>query len=133
MATVSAANYEITSEIIEFYKDKSIFITGATGFLGKALIEKLLRSCFHLGKIYLLVRGKKGKSPQQRLDELVDCKLFDDVKKAHGDFKEKLVMIEGDLLLPNLGISESDRKLMIDNVSIVFHSAATVRFDEPLK
>jgi alcohol-forming fatty acyl-CoA reductase len=42
-------------------------------------------------------------------------------------------MIEGDLLLPNLGISNEDRKLIIDHVSIVFHSAATVRFDEPLK
>ena len=42
-------------------------------------------------------------------------------------------MIEGDLLLPSLGISKEDRKLITDNVSIVFHSAATVRFDEPLK
>ena len=74
MATASAS-YEITSEIIEFYKDKSIFITGATGFLGKALIEKLLRSCFHLNKIYLLVRGKKGKTPNERIDELVNCKV----------------------------------------------------------
>ncbi len=42
-------------------------------------------------------------------------------------------MVEGDLLLPSLGISKEDRQRMIDNVSIVFHSAATVRFDEPLK
>ena len=60
-------------------------------------------------------------------------KLFEHVKKFHPDFKSKLVMIEGDLLLPNLGISNEDRKIIIDHVSIVFHSAATVRFDEPLK
>ena len=64
------------SEISEFYKDKSIFITGSTGFLGKCLIEKLLRSCFHLQRIYLLVRAKKGKTAQERLDELVDCKVY---------------------------------------------------------
>ncbi len=71
----SMPNYEITSEIIEFYRGKSIFITGATGFLGKALIEKLLRSCYHLEKIYVLVRGKKGKTPMQRADEITDCKV----------------------------------------------------------
>ncbi len=68
-------SYEITSEIIEFYRDKSIFITGATGFLGKALIEKLLRSCYHLNKIYVLVRGKKGKTPTERADEITNCKV----------------------------------------------------------
>ena len=74
VATLSSFEPE-TSEICDFYKEKSIFITGATGFLGKCLIEKLLRSCFDLKKIYLLVRAKKGKTPQQRLEELVDCKV----------------------------------------------------------
>ena len=62
------------SEITEFYRGKSIFITGATGFLGKTLVEKLLRSCYDLDKIYLLVRTKKGKSPNERLNDIVKCK-----------------------------------------------------------
>lgn len=66
----------LSSEITEFYKNKSIFITGATGFLGKALIEKLLRTCYDLKKVYLLVRHKKGKAPSQRLDEILDCKVL---------------------------------------------------------
>lgn len=49
------------------------------------------------------------------------------------DLKKKIVAIEGDLGLKSLGISEQDRQTLIDNVNIVFHSAATVRFDEPLK
>ncbi len=40
-----SANTEATSEIAEFFKRKSIFITGATGFIGKQLVEKLVRSC----------------------------------------------------------------------------------------
>ena len=48
-------------------------------------------------------------------------------------FKEKLVAIHGDLLEPNLGISEEDEKFLAENINIVFHSAATVRFDEPMK
>ena len=45
----------------------------------------------------------------------------------------KLVPIAGDMSLPSLGVSTSDIKILSDNVSIVFHSAATVKFDEALK
>jgi hypothetical protein len=45
----------------------------------------------------------------------------------------KVVGIPGDLTMPDLGLSASDRQLLTDRVSIVFHVAATVRFDEPLK
>lgn len=64
------------SEIVKYYAGKSIFITGATGFLGKVLIEKLLRSCSDVKKIYLLVRHKKGNTPQQRLNELLNCQVY---------------------------------------------------------
>jgi fatty acyl-CoA reductase len=63
------------SYITDYYKNKSIFITGGSGFVGKALIEKLLRSCPELNKIYLLLRHKKGKKPSQRLDEIINCKV----------------------------------------------------------
>lgn len=63
------------SEIVKYYRGKSIFVTGATGFLGKVLIEKLLRSCYDLKKIYILIRHKKEKTPAQRLNELVNCQV----------------------------------------------------------
>ena len=66
------SNVNEPSPISNYYKNKSIFVTGATGFLGKALIEKLLRSCYGLNKIYILVRPKKGKTPSQRVDEIVN-------------------------------------------------------------
>ena len=61
------------SPIREFYKNKSIFITGATGFLGKTVIEKLVRSCPELKKIYILIRHKKGKTPTERLNDILNC------------------------------------------------------------
>ena len=64
-----------SSEIVQYYKNKSIFITGATGFLGKVLIEKLLRSCYDVKKIYVLVRHKKGNTPTQRLNDILNCKV----------------------------------------------------------
>lgn len=51
----------------------------------------------------------------------------------HQDLKAKVVAIEGDMEQENLGISDHDRLTLIENVNAVFHSAATVRFDEPLK
>jgi thioester reductase-like protein len=47
-------------QIAEFYKDKTIFITGTTGFVGKVVLEKILRSIPNFKKIYIMVRAKKG-------------------------------------------------------------------------
>lgn len=48
--------------IKDFYKGKNILVTGGTGFMGKVLLEKLLYSVPDIGKIYVLMRPKKGKS-----------------------------------------------------------------------
>lgn len=59
----------------EFYAGRGIFITGATGFLGKVLVEKLMRSCPDIKALYLLIRPKKGKDSQERLEEIFDSKV----------------------------------------------------------
>ena len=41
--------------------------------------------------------------------------------------------MEGDILEPSLGLSEANIETLKKEVSVVFHSAATVRFDEPLR
>jgi alcohol-forming fatty acyl-CoA reductase len=48
------------ASIAEFYGGKNILITGATGFMGKVMVEKLLRDCEHVKCIYVLVRMKRG-------------------------------------------------------------------------
>ena len=53
----------------EFYKGKSIFITGSSGFMGKVLLEKLLYSCSDVKQIMILVRPKRGKSASQRVQD----------------------------------------------------------------
>lgn len=53
--------------------------------------------------------------------------------KEQPNFKDKFVAISGDMLQPELGISQSDKDLLEREVHIVFHSAATIRFDEPLR
>jgi alcohol-forming fatty acyl-CoA reductase len=43
-----------------FFDEKNVLISGATGFVGKVLVEKLLRSCASIKSIYILVRTKKN-------------------------------------------------------------------------
>ncbi|XP_063924899.1 fatty acyl-CoA reductase wat-like [Zophobas morio] len=119
--------------IQKFYSGSSIFITGGTGFLGTILIEKLLRCCSDLSTIYILARNKKGKNLQSRIDDLFEGPVFDRLKREFPKFRHKVVGIGGDCSLPNLGINLQDRQMLINEVSIIFHAAATVRFDEKLK
>ena len=59
--------------------------------------------------------------------------LFNTLRELKPDFHNKVVAIPGDILHDGLGISQSDGDVLKNNVSVVFHVAATVRFDEPLK
>lgn len=59
--------------------------------------------------------------------------IFDGIRKECPQCLNKLQAISGDITSPQLGISDADCQTLIENVSIVFHVAATVKFDEVLK
>ncbi|KAI4872077.1 hypothetical protein NFI96_026542, partial [Prochilodus magdalenae] len=119
--------------ISEWYAGKNVLITGATGFMGKVLVEKLLRSCPEVRSLYLLVRPKAGQSMQERVQDMLKCKLFDRVREDNPEFHQKIIPISSELTQPGLALSSDDVKKLTDCINIVFHCAATIRFDEPLK
>ena len=55
--------------IPKFYSGKKLLITGATGFLGRVLVEKLLRDCSEISEIYILIRTKRSEAPEARAVE----------------------------------------------------------------
>lgn len=113
-----------------FFENKTIFLTGATGFLGKFIVEKLLTSC-HVKCIYFLLREKKGQTVGDRLKTYKDDQIFK--FRTNPTALDVLVPISGDITVQGLGISEEDREKLITEVNIVIHSAATVKFDEELR
>ncbi|XP_070391759.1 fatty acyl-CoA reductase 1-like isoform X2 [Dermacentor albipictus] len=121
------------SQVASFYKDRVVLITGGTGFVGKVLLEKLLRSCSGLERVYLLVRSKKGQEPQARHEEIFKSPIFEHLKQEQPEVFEKVTVLAGDLVQPDLGLSAYDRATLVDNVSVVFHSGAAIKFNEPLR
>ncbi|XP_025122471.1 fatty acyl-CoA reductase 1 isoform X4 [Bubalus bubalis] len=119
--------------IPEYYEGKNVLLTGATGFLGKVLLEKLLRSCPKVNSVYVLVRQKAGQTPQERVEEVISGKLFDRLRDENPDFREKIIAINSELTQPKLALSEEDKEIIIDSTNIIFHCAATVRFNENLR
>ncbi|XP_054279765.1 putative fatty acyl-CoA reductase CG5065 [Macrosteles quadrilineatus] len=129
-----AANFAASSSPVqEFYRDGCVLITGGTGFVGKALIEKLLRSCPEISTIFVLIRPKRGLDPDSRFRELLKNTVFDRIREENRGLLKKIVPISGDLTQTDFGLSECDRIRLLAEVTVVFHSAATVRFNEALK
>ncbi|XP_072758532.1 fatty acyl-CoA reductase wat [Anoplolepis gracilipes] len=120
------------SEIPEFFAGCKVLITGASGFLGILLIEKLLRCCPNIEKMYVLMRAKKEKSPEQRFEEHFNSPVYDKLKKEKPNFNTKVILIETDISRLDLGLSPENRKRILDT-NIIFHGAATVRFNESIR
>ena len=122
---------------------KEILVTGATGFLGQPLLEKILWSAPEVERIHVLIRPKRPfggevQTPAERLRrELFQSSVFDRLRYRHGEeferfLEKKLVAVGGDISQERLGMDPAVREDLLHRLDLIINSAAVVSFDAPL-
>ncbi|MCH2049459.1 MAG: thioester reductase domain-containing protein [Trichodesmium sp. ALOHA_ZT_67] len=103
----------------EWQTPQSIFLTGATGFLGVYLLYELLQKTS--AKIYCLVRCNNYDSGFDRLQKALSFyKLWQEA------FRDRIVVVMGDLSQPLFGFSQEGFERLATEVDIIYHSGAKV-------
>ena len=124
----------------EQWSGKRILITGTTGFLGKVLIEKIIREELPVEKILLLIRGNdRYPSARERFDhEIAVSTIFDRLKdESPASFRQfcrdKIECVTGEVTEKYFGLEKENFARLAGRVDVVIHAAACVDFREQLQ
>ena len=117
-------------------RGKRFFVTGATGFLGTALVERILR-CLPEAEITVLIRpGRRADASARLAREVIKNDCFDRLRRELGEgftaeVGRRVRAVAGDVGQDDLGLDDEGRAALAA-ADVVVHSAATVSFDAPL-
>ncbi|MEB3205377.1 MAG: SDR family oxidoreductase [Candidatus Sericytochromatia bacterium] len=111
---------------------EAVLVTGATGFIGKVLVARLLHDAEALGlkRLYVLIRPKAGCAPEERLHR--DLLSSPCLAALPREALARVRVVAGDPTLPGLGMLPEQREALAQDLTHVLHVAASVRFDLPL-
>jgi len=137
--TTSRPGTDTSSRVLEALAGKHVLITGTTGFLGKAVLEKLIRAVPDIGGVHLLIRGSR-RYPDARsrfLNEVASSSVFSRLRlenpAAFEDFLEhKVHCVTGEVTRTNFGLSDDAFQALASRLDAVINSAASVNFREEL-
>jgi fatty acyl-CoA reductase len=113
-------------------KGAHVLLTGCTGFVGKVVLEELIRRRDELGieRIHCLIRPRGRKSPEDRFNRsLGHSRAFSLLEPGWKKFCDP---VAGDMLDEGLGVSDSEAKRLQGELTHIIHCAASVRFDLPI-
>lgn len=109
-----------------------VLLTGCTGFVGKVVLEELLRRRHELGveAVHLLIRPRRGKTAEERFDQYVaPSPCF---SRLEPGWRPLCHPVAGDIVEPGLGLAPEDAERLRGEVTHIIHCAASVRFDLPV-
>ena len=113
-----------------------VLLTGATGFLGKVVLEELLhrREALGIARVYVLVRAQKGQagrstSAQERFRKVLRSEVF---RRLTPGWETLVEVVGGDLEQPRCGLAPEVGEALAARVTHVIHCAASVEFDLPV-
>ncbi|XP_039429448.1 fatty acyl-CoA reductase wat-like [Culex pipiens pallens] len=119
------------SPIAEYFRDKVVLLTGATGFIGKIYVEKLIRC--GASELILIIREKRGVPPAERMTRIFDSvPVMKSFQRNFNNCRDRVKVVRGDMSEDGLGLDPADVEYIRQRVQIVLHVAADVRFDETL-
>jgi hypothetical protein len=127
-----------TLPVRETLRGKKILLIGSTGFIGKVWLCMLLQDVPEIGRIYLLIRRHGSRTALQRFERMVaESPVFKPLNDLHGDaladfLGRKVEILEGDVSEPQLGLDESIRRQLQDQLDLVINSAGLTDFNPDL-
>lgn len=118
----------------ESFRGRHLLVTGFTGFLGKVWVAFLLEHLDEVGRLTLLVRGRRDASAVKRVREAFETSpALRPLRDKHGDrllelVREKVEVLEGDAKQPLLGIDPSVLARLAPRIDAVVHCAGLTDF-----
>src|SRR3954452_17698044 len=123
----------------EIFRDRSIFVIGGTGFLGKVTLSMLLYRFPNIGRVYVTVRARSQEASETRFwNNVISAPPFDPVRERYGsafdDFiRDKVAVVGGDIAETNLGFTEAEAERIAKDVDVLINSAGNVTFNPTLE
>ena len=107
---------------IQKYNVKDVLLIGGTGYLGIHILYEYLK--YENGKIYCLVRRKNNEEPLIRLQQKIAFYFGNDYYEKN---KDRIQVVEGDIVEENLAINLKDYKMLKNNITTVINAGALVK------
>ncbi|MFP4498622.1 MAG: SDR family oxidoreductase, partial [Vulcanimicrobiota bacterium] len=109
-------------DLSETVKFENILLTGATGYLGVHVLQKLME--MKKSRVYVIVRSRGSKTSEDRLKEKTDYYFG---KEFLEKYKNRITVLDGDLSKEKLGLIDREYEMLCNHIETIIHTAANVK------
>src|SRR5258705_6977899 len=123
----------------EIYQDRSIFLIGSTGFLGKVTLSMLLHRFPSIEKIYVTVRASSQEESETLFwTNIITAPPFDPLRERYGTalegfVRDKVIVRGGDIAETNFGYNEEQAQAIADDIDVIINSDGNVTYNLTLQ